>query len=301
MTVSGFHTPHLSLDDHTSPNSTSPSIINQSSLSVFSQWVEYLNRGLDGYQRKKSHFKCSIAADNATNRRTLPTSQLIAHDPIRPTVPVRNDDGVDGCNKQKARFTIQKWMGSLQKRPRQCPTEAHDHRILPWVWALDAEAHSSKSIYAAHQESASHSSFRFVSAVRSTSTSITGSRTDTNLSQCPSRVDLETEPFKLPNRSFHDDKTTSVPKQMDRASIERSIQRRKILHELIYTEKSYLGDIRFLLDVRTTCRPEQSHELMSFKGLRHYAGFAAFFILWTSKICQSESLRDSATPRRTSE
>jgi hypothetical protein len=36
---------------------------------------------------------------------------------------------------------------------------------------------------------------------------------------------------------------------MDPATIERSLQRRRILEELISTEESYIGDVRFLMNV----------------------------------------------------
>lgn len=38
---------------------------------------------------------------------------------------------------------------------------------------------------------------------------------------------------------------------MDQAVTERSLQRRRILEELIETEESYIGDVRFLMNVRT--------------------------------------------------
>jgi hypothetical protein len=37
---------------------------------------------------------------------------------------------------------------------------------------------------------------------------------------------------------------------MDQAVGERSLQRRRILEELIETEESYIGDVRFLMNVR---------------------------------------------------
>ena len=37
---------------------------------------------------------------------------------------------------------------------------------------------------------------------------------------------------------------------LDPAIMERSLQRRRILEELISTEESYIGDVRFLMNVR---------------------------------------------------
>jgi hypothetical protein len=36
---------------------------------------------------------------------------------------------------------------------------------------------------------------------------------------------------------------------VDAATVERSLQRRRILEELISTEEGYIGDIRFLINV----------------------------------------------------
>lgn len=231
VAVSGFHTTRLSLDDHKSSHPTSPSIFN--------------------------HAKLPIAADQAPVCRIRPVSQIISCDAIHPTSSASVDEEIDPCNKQKTRSTIQRWMGSLQKRTRQRSIEdaTYGNRILPWVWALEEGTRSSKSISSTHRKSSSDSSFRFVSAVRSASTSFAESRTETALSQCQSQVDFEVEALKVPGPSFDDDNSASSPRKVDCGSIERALQRRKILHELIYTEKSYLGDIRFLLNVRSIRLP----------------------------------------------
>lgn len=46
--------------------------------------------------------------------------------------------------------------------------------------------------------------------------------------------------------------TTYNPRQtlMDQAVTQRSLKRRQILEELISTEESYLGDVKFLTHVR---------------------------------------------------
>ena len=40
------------------------------------------------------------------------------------------------------------------------------------------------------------------------------------------------------------------PSLADPAITDRSLQRRRILEELITTEESYIGDVRFLMNVR---------------------------------------------------
>ena len=45
------------------------------------------------------------------------------------------------------------------------------------------------------------------------------------------------------------------PSLADPAITDRSLQRRRILEELITTEESYIGDIRFLMNVRFRVAP----------------------------------------------
>ncbi|KAG5929717.1 hypothetical protein E4U42_004876 [Claviceps africana] len=254
VAISGFHTTRLSLDDRKSSQPTSPPIFDQNSQSALPQWIECLSRGSDGIQNEQNHVKLPIATDHAAVCRIRPASQLISCDMIFPTPPGSIDDDIDTCNKQRARSTLQRWMGSLQKRTRQRSTmdTAYGNRVLPWVWAIEGQAHSSKSIHYTHRKSFSDSSFRFISAVRSASTSFAASRTENAFSQCESQVDFEVEAFQVLDRSFDDEKMTSSVQQVDSAAVERALQRRKILRELIDTEKSYLGDIRFLLNVYVT-------------------------------------------------
>ncbi|KAG6010645.1 hypothetical protein E4U21_005143 [Claviceps maximensis] len=254
VAVSGFHTTRLSLDDHQSSHPSSPLIFNPNFRSTLPQWIDCLSRGSDRPQPERNNVKSPIVADRSTICSIRPVSQLIPCNTIRPTSSAIVDEESDPCNNQKTRSTLQRWLGSLQRRARQRSAEdiANVNRVLPWVWALENEARSSSSILPTHRKSLSDSSFRFVSAVRSASTSFAGSGTETALSQCQSQVDFEAETFQVPNRGFDDETMTSSPQQVDCASVQRAIRRRKILHELIYTEKNYLGDIRFLLNVYVT-------------------------------------------------
>ncbi|KAG5944183.1 hypothetical protein E4U53_006923 [Claviceps sorghi] len=216
VAISGFHTTRLSLDHHTSSLPTSPPIFDQNSRSALPQWIVCLSRGSDGIEHEKNHVKLPIATDHAAVCKIRPASQLISCDMILPTSPGSIDEDIDTCNKQRGRSTLQRWMGSLQKRARQRSAEdtAYNDRVLPWVWALEEQAGSSKSIHSTHRKSFSDSSFRFISAVRSASTSFAGSRTETAFSQCDSQVDFEVEAFQVPDRSFDDGKITSSVQQV---------------------------------------------------------------------------------------
>jgi hypothetical protein len=50
-------------------------------------------------------------------------------------------------------------------------------------------------------------------------------------------------------RASEDSALLDITPLVDSAAIERSLQRRRILEELITTEESYIGDIRFLMNV----------------------------------------------------
>lgn len=51
------------------------------------------------------------------------------------------------------------------------------------------------------------------------------------------------------NRCSEDSGGLDRPQNLDKAAVERSLQRRRILEELISTEEGYIGDVRFLMNV----------------------------------------------------
>lgn len=306
VAVSGFHASHISLDDQRSPHPISPATFNQNCRSVLPQWVEYMSRGSSGTRDKRHHVTHLTASSCAKSFKGHQASQLISYDPIYQSPPTHDAEGKapdsNGRNENSSRFPFQKWMGSLQKRAYQPSFDdtTSGNRVLSWVWALEDEACNSKPVGSAHIRSSSASSFRYVSAIRSASTSFAGSRTNTALSQCLSQADFEVESAKVPSRSSDDNKMVSSLQQMDGGSVDRALQRQKILHELINTERSYLGDIRFLLNV-STMLPKRHLELTLHQGLRYHVGFASFLASRAPKIRQSKPLRYSATPRGNSE
>lgn len=117
-----------------------------------------------------------------------------------------------------------------------------------------------------HRKSSSGSSFGFVAAVRSASVSIasasiiTRPRRHTARSSLHGRTDLSSRGSISGPRFSEDSTCFERTISNDPAVTERLLQRRRILEEIINTEESYIGDVKFLMNVcNQLCRP--AHEL----------------------------------------
>ena len=89
------------------------------------------------------------------------------------------------------------------------------------------------------------------------------------------------------------------PMGMDPAVTERSLQRRRILDELINTEEGYIGDVRFLMNVSYSFPCYKSR--LSWNGtlgLRYHPCFLAFPLDRAPILYQSQLDRNRGTPRR---
>ena len=156
-------------------------------------------------------------------------------------------------SKVEAPRPFQKWMRSLQRRAMHHSTQ----------WAK--QPHITGPVHAGHhaisgrlqpRKSSSGSSFGFVAAVRSASASLASvsavarSKRTTARSHCPSRTDRSSRASISGSRVSEDSSIFDKPAVIDVAVVERSLQRRRILEELINTEEGYIGDIRFLMNVK---------------------------------------------------
>lgn len=159
-----------------------------------------------------------------------------------------------------------------------------------------------------HTKSSSGSSFAFVSAVKSASIGLasistrTKSRLGTMHSRDRSRTDRSSR-LSVPPPRFSEDSVTNselVP-PVDPAAVQRSLQRRSILEELIMTEEGYIGDVRFLMNVSLCSGPSWSAEGCHADrslGVHLDSRLVPFSISRASVIDQSESNGDCATSRR---
>ncbi|KAK4168546.1 hypothetical protein QBC43DRAFT_102069 [Cladorrhinum sp. PSN259] len=154
--------------------------------------------------------------------------------------------------------SFQRWIKSFQKRSmRRQEMMWSDRDLTPGLF--DSEGRSSMTWESAHHRQSSDSSFGFVTAVKSASISLTSvsvltrSRRNTlRSSRGHSRTDRSSRASVSGARLSEDSVCPERQMILDPAVIERSLQRRRILEELITTEESYIGDVRFLMNVYVT-------------------------------------------------
>ncbi|KAK3329343.1 hypothetical protein B0H66DRAFT_596931 [Apodospora peruviana] len=159
----------------------------------------------------------------------------------------------------RSRKPFSKWMRTLQKRAtRRQGQLGWEESYAPY--GVDADGPSSLTGGSLHHRySSSVSSFGFVAAVKSASISIasasvmTRSRRNTlRSSRGHSRADRSSKASAAGARLSEDSYCSDRPTFLDPLVMERSLQRRRIIEELITTEESYIGDVRFLMNVYVT-------------------------------------------------
>ena len=145
-----------------------------------------------------------------------------------------------------------KWMKGLQKRATQrrktvsCDIDAS---------ALERELFDSPAARstARHKKSSSGSSFGFVTAVKSASISLASfsvaprSRR-TGVSSRHHRTDPSNKASNV-GRLSEDSSYIARGIVVDQAVMNRLLQRRRVLEEIINTEESYVADVKFLMNV----------------------------------------------------
>ncbi|RKF63882.1 putative dbl homology [Erysiphe neolycopersici] len=108
----------------------------------------------------------------------------------------------------------------------------------------------------AHKKSSSGSSFGFVTAVKSASISLASLSVATKprrttLSSRQQRTD-QTSKTSNPLRTSEDSSYIASNPFIDQAVTKRSLQRRRVLEEIISTEENYVADVKFLMNVYVT-------------------------------------------------
>ncbi|KAI1433737.1 Dbl homology domain-containing protein [Xylaria sp. CBS 124048] len=146
-----------------------------------------------------------------------------------------------------------KWMKNLQRR-------AHRHTFGPdTLESFPEHLFDREAVrYTRHRKSSSGSSFGFVTAVKSATISLASASVRTRQRKHAARSSIHTRADHSSRGSFSaprvSEDSTCVERSLytDPAVTERLLQRRRILEELITTEESYIGDIRFLMNVYVT-------------------------------------------------
>ncbi|KAH6650772.1 hypothetical protein F5144DRAFT_589180 [Chaetomium tenue] len=153
---------------------------------------------------------------------------------------------------------FQKWMKTLHKRVlRQHQMLGDDGSLAPWLREASERGSPSRGS-AHHRHSSSDSSFAFVTTPKSASISMNGlslltrSRKTTIRSSRGPRTERSSRASVSGPRLSEESCRPETHAPVDPAVVERALQRRRILEELINTEESYIGDVRFLMNVYVT-------------------------------------------------
>lgn len=178
------------------------------------------------------------------------------------SLPISDDPTSPGvykqCGLEQSPTPFHRWMRTLRRRGlgRRAPVTDDDHMPRPFsANGLSGKLNGSCH----HRKSSSGSSFGFVETVKTASASLaSGSiltrsrRNSIRSSRSRTHTDLSSRASMSSNRCSEDSTGLDKPLVLDKATVERSLQRRRILEELISTEEGYIGDVRFLMNVYVT-------------------------------------------------
>jgi hypothetical protein len=152
----------------------------------------------------------------------------------------------------KPKGPFHKWMRTLHRRAEQRRREIGAGGNVPWQ-LLDHADRAALARRKGHKKSSSGSSFGFVTAVKSASFSLASASAVTRSKRhnTRSRGYSRSSMTSINGGRFSEDGICSERTSMvvDPAATERSMQRRRILEELISTEEGYIGDVKFLMNV----------------------------------------------------
>lgn len=151
-----------------------------------------------------------------------------------------------------------KWMRTLRRRASRRHHAVATDDVCSASSSVDF-THQEAKIAGHHRHSSSGSSFGFVEAVKTASVSLASTslfarsrRNSMRSSRAPTRTERSSRASISSHRCSEDSCGLDKPQVLDKAAVERSLQRRRILEELIDTEEGYIGDVRFLMNV--SCR-----------------------------------------------
>ncbi|KAF4980130.1 hypothetical protein FZEAL_3794 [Fusarium zealandicum] len=204
----------------------------------------------------------ALAALDSINKRCL-TPEKTFNSYTRTPLPKTSFDYFDKFTPHHLRSKIakpkrpfHKWIKSLHRRG--------SHGAQVWPQDTEWEQSESREPYhqafhqrASHEKSSSASSFGFIGAVQSASISLASASAVTRSHRYRGRSNGHSRTERSSRASlsaprFSEDSMPLERAIMDLTATERSLQRRQILEELIGTEESYIGDLRFLINAYVT-------------------------------------------------
>ena len=207
-----------------------------------------------------------------------------------PEIHRKSQDLYSSSLNSPSRSPFRKWMRSLHRRAAHRPSVLDPHHHFPW-YPSDADyEYAAFNSQFPRRTSSSGSSFGFVEAVRSASvslvsvTSVNRSRRSARRSRTFSRTDRSSR-ASAPVARMSEDSAVAEKATLrhDTAVTERALQRRRVLEEIITTEESYIGDVRFLINVRQCLFPLYL-SANPFQGLHHHPGVSSQPSRWTAVL-----------------
>ncbi|KAI1341627.1 Dbl homology domain-containing protein [Xylariaceae sp. FL0016] len=178
------------------------------------------------------------------------------HSTDLPRFSLEENDAIDKeeMNALTVVKPFHKWMKNLHRRAQR----PRIHRAESFEPFPEFLAEYDRQAIDGHRKSSSGSSFGFVTAVKSATVSLASASVITRPRRRTARSSLHTRTDHSSRGSLSVPRFSEDSSYLERASIsdpgvtERLLQRRRILEELISTEESYIGDIKFLMNVYVT-------------------------------------------------
>ncbi|KAI0417506.1 hypothetical protein F5X98DRAFT_374642 [Xylaria grammica] len=194
-------------------------------------------------------FRLSLGNDDEVSR----------HSTDLPRFSISEYDGGVGEEPEEASTStprpFHKWMKNLHRRARRPSAGSGGTELFPEHMLTEGPM----QINGHRKSSSGSSSFGFVAAVKSATVSLASASVRTRQlryaarSSVHTRTDLSSRGSTSAQRTSEDSTYFERSSHIDPAVAERLLQRRRILEELITTEENYIGDIRFLMNVRSIC------------------------------------------------
>lgn len=309
VVASAFYMTPASVDGLQSTYPTSEYIGKRAIGFTFPQLGVYAEQVYDGLSHKRRQIKSLLTNDCIENGDcgSQYASRGVSHQLAAQFQLISSPDSshLEVEKAPRPRSPFHKWMISIQKRSKHSPASHTLPRRNPpyWPWTTDAECGNPRSCHSTLAKSSSGSSFNFVSAVRSASVSLAGfstitrSRANTVMSRCVSQTDHNADISTAELGESEGNISVDWLTQLDSAALDRTLKRRRILEELIHTERNYVGDIRLLSNVCHT-KIDTGNILTNPLGLRYNASFTSFYIPWAEEISQPKSVRYVTAARR---
>ena len=196
-----------------------------------------------------------------------------------PTSPLSVDDTalVDGqVNRADRKGPFSKWVKTIQQRAngprRNTVSNSNEYiRLTDQILNRRIQAVGEQEGRSDHKKSLSDSSLGFVTTIKSASVSLASFSVAPRSRRTGVSVRYQNHSSRTSNggdRLSGDSSYVAGSVVDDKDVIDRSIQRRKVLEEIVNTEESYVADMKFLLSV---CRSsiQENNTYLVFRYTEH--------------------------------